>query len=92
MRKKLGKKIKDPDMPLLADKIQVLTETSFVEMNISETATISLSRIVKILKEEHGDRSYRITVIAESPLEGVIYKFGNHGDYWEVHGYTQGYA
>ena len=33
-----------------------------------------------------------ITVIAESGLHGEIYRYGNHGDYWEYVGDTIGYA
>jgi hypothetical protein len=33
-----------------------------------------------------------VTVLCESPLEGYVYEYGNHGPYWEVKGTTQGYA
>ena len=33
-----------------------------------------------------------ITVITDGPLEGVIYHYGNHGDFWEQIGTTVGYA
>lgn len=31
-------------------------------------------------------------VIHEDPLHGEIYKYGNHGDFWEQIGTTEGYA
>ena len=34
----------------------------------------------------------QITVIVDGPLEGAIYHFGNHGDFWEQIGKTVGYA
>lgn len=33
-----------------------------------------------------------IIVIAESPLHGEIYRYGNSSDYWEQIGTTCGYA
>lgn len=33
-----------------------------------------------------------ITVIAESPLHGEIYRYHNHGEYWEQIGTVCGYA
>lgn len=31
-------------------------------------------------------------VIAEYGLSGKVYRYGNHGDYWEQVGTTEGYA
>jgi len=33
-----------------------------------------------------------ITVIAESALQGWVFRFGNHGEFWEQIGNTAGYA
>ena len=33
-----------------------------------------------------------ILVIAENPTDGVVYRYGNHGAYWEKIGTTCGYA
>ena len=33
-----------------------------------------------------------ITVIAECPLHGAVYKYGNNGEYWEQIGTVCGYA
>ena len=33
-----------------------------------------------------------ITVFAENALKGKIYRYGNHGDFWEYVGDTTGYA
>ena len=33
-----------------------------------------------------------ITVIADAPLHGTVYVYGNHGCYWEKVGTTDGYA
>ena len=31
-------------------------------------------------------------VIEENPLDGRVYRYGNHGDYWEEVGKTRGFA
>lgn len=33
-----------------------------------------------------------ITVLAERPLDGTVYRYGNHGDCWECIGKLVGYA
>lgn len=33
-----------------------------------------------------------ITVFAENALKGRVYRYGNHGDFWEYVGDTIGYA
>lgn len=33
-----------------------------------------------------------ITVLEESPLNGYVYRYGNHGNYWERVGTLEGYA
>ena len=33
-----------------------------------------------------------IIVIAENPLHGKVYRYGNHGEYWEQIGTSCGYA
>lgn len=38
----------------------------------------------------HKDET--VIVIAESPLHGEVYRYGNHGEYWEQIGTVCGYA
>lgn len=45
-----------------------------------------------IATENEDDTSETILVIHENPLNGVIYRYGNHGKYWEVVGKMGGYA
>jgi hypothetical protein len=33
-----------------------------------------------------------IMVIYETGLDGTIYRYGNHGDYWEIVGQLAGWA
>ena len=45
------------------------------------------------LNEIAEQLDYRsITVIVDTPLKGVIYHYGNHGNSWEQVGTTVGYA
>lgn len=43
------------------------------------------------IREQFKD-ARRILVIAEKPIKGHIYRYGNHGQYWEYIGDTIGYA
>lgn len=49
---------------------------------------LSLADIARQIAQEYG----LITVIVESPLAGIIYRYGNHGDKWEIVGRMCGYA
>lgn len=40
----------------------------------------------------NGYKTGVITVIIQWPLRGDVYLFGNHGEYWEKVGKTDGYA
>lgn len=41
---------------------------------------------------EISDSSMVIIIISETPLEGKVYRYGNHGPFWEKIGRTCGYA
>jgi hypothetical protein len=49
---------------------------------------LSLDDIAKQIGDERGI----ITVTVEGPLDGIIYRYGNHGDEWEIVGRMCGYA
>ena len=40
----------------------------------------------------NGDRRGCITVLVEYPLRGKVYRYGNHGEYWEEVGTLKDYA
>lgn len=44
------------------------------------------------LKDIKDDYPSVELVIAESALSGNVYRYGNHGDYWEEVGEMRGYA
>ena len=41
---------------------------------------------------EQLGRNGTIMLIVESPTEGVIYRYGNHGNFWEIIGRMCGYT
>lgn len=51
----------------------------------------SCKRIAYGLSDD-AERKGTILVIAENPTDGVVYRYGNHGAYWEKIGTTCGYA
>lgn len=58
------------------------------KLNWGTDGALTLKEIADQLRSAHKT----IFVWEDSPLEGVIYEYGNHGDYWEEYGKTQGYA
>lgn len=44
------------------------------------------------ISKQIGNERGIITVTVEGPLDGVIYRYGNHGDSWEIVGRLCGYA
>lgn len=41
---------------------------------------------------EQVGRNGTIMLIIETPTEGIIYRFGNHGNFWEIVGRMCGYT
>ena len=44
------------------------------------------------LAKSHGYREGVLWLMAESPLRGEVYSYGNHGAFWEKTGTVDGYA
>ena len=66
-------------------------ELCIAEIITVEEEPITLHDIENIVKKKFNSCSL-ITVLAEEPLGGVIYKYGNHGDFWEEAGTLAGFA
>lgn len=70
----------------------IIVETdkeTFTEKLYSSEKDITL----KDIEDEYSEDYDVITVICETPLEGVIYQYGNYNDgKWHNHGKTVGYA
>lgn len=52
---------------------------------------LTLKQCYEIAKKR-GYKNGVITVLSESLFDGCLYKYGNHGNYWERVGKTAGYA
>lgn len=55
---------------------------------------IALEECLKRAREAEPDidQYQTVIVIEEHALEGKVFKYGNHGDFWEEVGETRGYA
>lgn len=61
---------------------------------ISSMEKITLKSCRELVKSRtfRGKIGKVVTVLAEEPLEGTVYRYGGHGDYWEIIGTLSGYA
>ena len=84
------RKIDNPEQVYTHEGLTVISDgrTVRVEPELPESPYDTPS-LAEIRRSVNG-RS--ILVISESGLHGDIYRYGNHGDYWELVGETCGYA
>lgn len=80
------KKIENPRDVQLYDSITIIR---YFEKNTDVAHFVGLD--LNLDNIETQGASY-ITVIAESPLHGEVYRYGNNGDFWEQIGKVSGYA
>lgn len=52
---------------------------------------ISLEELKRQIEVKYKDIAI-ITVISEMAMSGVIFQWGNHGNFWEIQGSTKGFA
>lgn len=74
------------DEPENPDKVGVLKGVKTIpygDMSLADCYCLAVG---------NGYRSGDITVVIELPLWGDVYRYGNHGEYWEKVGKTEGYA
>ncbi len=65
---------------------------AFVVLSDFGEKWITFGEILDIC-QKNGYAGGWITVIAENPLSGLVYRYGNHGEgIWEKVGVTMGYA
>lgn len=85
--------IKPGDSIGYADIIKIIFENKCVEifLGIERCLNYTFNEVLQEAKR-NGYNSGTIILIAESPLSGMIYQYGNYGDYWAEHGTTMGYA
>lgn len=82
-----GKEV-DADIDLDYDIIRVVSDNKVEVIYNSEIFPTCL----KLSDCEDISESDRILVIAENALEGAVFRYGNHGFFWEKVGTTGGYA
>lgn len=82
------KKIDDPSEVPIFDIITVIRHNLYKIETECERFLTDWANLAAI-KAEKGEI---VTVIAESPLIGGVYRYGAHGDYWEQIGKVCGYV
>lgn len=95
------KEIKKPEETFLYDSVKIILQTSFSSKKIYHSYVIdqystedepsTLGGLQQMIEKKYGHIRY-CTVIAESGLCGDIFRYGNHGNFWERTGKTCGYA
>lgn len=86
-------KIRNDDSIGYAHLLKIIFNDKCIEIILSDESSLSYT-FTDVLNEayKNGYSEGVITLIAESPLAGEIYEYGNYGLYWVRHGETRGYA
>ena len=87
------KQIKLEDEIGYADGIKIIFADKCVNVFLDNErcADYTFGEVMKVAKRS-GWKDGTILLIAESPLSGKIYQYGNYGDFWVEWGTTKGYA
>lgn len=85
--------IKPEDSIGYADWIKIIFADKCIEVFLGNDRCLNYT-FDEAMQEakQNGWNDEIILLIAESPLEGKIYQYGNSGDCWAEHGTTMGYA
>lgn len=85
--------IKSDDRIGYADYLKIVFADKCVEVFLKNDRCLDFTFGEALQKaKENGWSEETILLIAENPLFGVIYQYGNYGGYWVRHGKTEGYA
>lgn len=73
---------------------EILSECEITGIRVFPDNDMCLDDCMKIALKHGYDRKNdgTLVVIAETPLSGEVFRYGNHGDYWEAIGTVCGYA
>lgn len=82
-----GEKV--PSKTEVSGIVKIITDKTCIELFDEESITLEKA---KQIAYAGGHRYNVIYVFAEGSRHGEIYIYGNHGNFWEYHGKTQGYA
>ena len=84
-------KVEDADLFTSVTVIINHKDIIYYSLNEYEEKPETLKELQEYITKKYGKMDYTI-VITEYGLSGRIYKWGNHGEYWELVGNTQGFA
>lgn len=85
--------IKDTDSIGYADTLRIIFGDKCVRKVLDNERQLDFTFAeVFHVAVDNGYSEGTIIVIAESPLEGKVFQYGNYGDFWVEHGHTRGYA
>ncbi len=76
-----------PEEERLGDIITII-DTFDESVTASDYNADNMAVLAHIIPNDEGVT----TVISETPISGTIYRYGNHGQFWEKIGKTCGYA
>lgn len=88
----VDKQIKETDEIKDAYMLHIIFGTKNLEVYNDEYSGLYTFKEVLGFAKNNGYKMGVIVLIAESPLHGTVYKYGNHGRVWEKVGATIGYA
>ncbi len=85
--------IKDTDSIGYADTLRIIFEDKCVRKVLDNERQLDFTFAeVYHTAVDNGYSEGTIILIAESPLEGKVFQYGNYGDFWVEHCHTRGYA
>lgn len=76
-----------------ADWIKIIFADKCVDLLLENDRCLDFTfeEVLQAAKN-NGWKEGAILLIAESPLSGKIFQYGNYGEFWVEHGTTRGYA
>ena len=85
--------IKGTDSIGYADYLYIVFGEKCVEFfpKLERQLNTTFDEVVEVARK-NGYENGTILLIAESPLSGTVYRYGNYGAYWVEIGSTMGYA
>lgn len=85
--------IKGTDSIGYADYLHIVFDKKCVEFfpDLRRELDTTFDEVLEVAKK-NGFENGTILLVAESPLNGTVYRYGNYGDYWAKIGETMGYA
>ena len=91
----MNERIKGTDIIGYADYLHIIFGDKRVKFftNDERSLDFTFDEVMDVAtKNGYKTEMGTILLIAESPLDGIVYRYGNYGDYWVKCGATIGYA